>query len=1531
MTSLSGPGVRVLLIATSTHHGSYLPSVPSVARTFNDLRTVFTEQCGVRTDRLRLLLDPPDAQSMAEAVAEEAQRADTVLLVYFVGHGLLGPGGELYLAASGTDRLTPGMAGYQALSFSALCQALEVSRASSIVLVLDCCFSGRVSLRTAASVPGLAVEPAHGVYLIGSAEQLADAPSDAAHTAFSGALIEVLTSGDPRGPHPLTLDSLYDAVFQKLRDQQRPWPRRQAGDRSGRLAIAPNPARRTDELPAQEPPAPGRCPYPGLDAFRVEDADVFFGRDRMTERVLAAVGSRAEASEKPGLLVLVGASGSGKSSLLNAGLLAHLREGALLGSASWPCIRLTPGASPLRRLVAQLGAVAPDGFSALGAHSAAEAADLLREEPGLAADWLAGQISQTDPGEVQTDSPPARKLVVLVDQLEELFTLCQAEEDRSAFLQALTALATPVDGSLPQSVVVLALRADFYGQAVTHPELRAALDDGQLLVEPMDLAELRTTIEEPAAAGGLLLDEGLADVILHEFGAASHDRPEAGALPLLSHALWATWEKRAGTRLTVAGYRAAGGIAQAIAETAEREYAALDEVGQDAVRRMLPRLVRVGVDTTDTARPVDLSELLHGLPDIQAAQRAIDRFTTKARLLTADRDTVRISHEALLRAWPRLREWVDADRDWLRTGQQLADDAAAWEGASRDTSLLYRGNRLAAVRERAADAPTTAAALAPGPAAFMDASWRQERRGARRRRAAVVFFTVLALLASLGLASSVIFQRQASRAQERDLARFLASEAESVRTDQPGLAKQLSLLAYGIDAASGRGALSNSRNTPGVINDGEAANVLAYSANGRTLAIATDNAIVLRGPSGPDAARIEVGRPGPLALDRRGRLLAALTYPFDRPKSLEVTLRLWDVSDLTRPKQVLEMPVGGAGTALAMSADGRTSFIGTDTGQIRRWDISNRSTPRELPALTEHGKRVDSLVAAPTGGLLASASLDGKVLLWDVGKPGRTARLAALRTADIEESAVQPEEPLHRLDFDSSGRRLALPATQSPDILAGGMTLWSLDNPRTPRRIAAADLGQDTQPGRCGGERVKWLSLSPDGRQAVAKCDSMWQAWLSESPTVAPGTLAVGAGGQGFTGAGAGAVAFDPGHSDRLLNASADGIRVWNLPNAPAPGGRAFLPGRLSGAASIVYQMSGHKQLLAVNNNGSNALWDVTTPETPALLVRKPAPALEHGVAIALSADGSLLAAPELQGGRETGRLQLSSTSDPDGPPLAVFSGLDFGIRELAFSPSSPLLAVSAIGGKRDGQARPAIHIYDVSNPAKPRKTGRIEVNATSIKFSSDGHALTAIVALRDDREGKYQMEYSQRLQSWDVTDPAHPTKLWTRALPASGYGAAFAYRPDGALLALHHTGVLRLWRIERHKLVGDPVTVNIGSDTGPLAFSPDGTHLALTGQTRLGASSESRPELWDVTDPDTPVRESVLPGGEYDVTVALAFSPDGKTLAVGKEWGVTLWDTDPEHIIPGLCTTVGDPITRQQWKRYLPDRPYAPPCGTRK
>jgi len=1502
VTNLSGAGVRVLLIGTATHTGPTLTSVPTVAPTFRDLEKALTQHCGVPSGRLTALLDPPDAQTMARAVITAAQQAESVLLVYFIGHGMLGPGDELYLAACGTDTLTPGMAEHQALSFSALRQALESSRASSIVVVLDCCFSGRVSLGDRASAPAFTLAPVHGLYLIGSAEQLALAPPDAEHTAFTGELLDLLAHGDPRGQPSLTLDALYDGVFRKMRDRQGPLPRRQAGDQSGNLVIAPNPAMRAaPPVPTQEP-APGRCPYPGLDAFTVDDADTFFGREQMTGRVLAAVADTAGADE-PGPLVLVGPSGSGKTSLLNAGLLARLHDGGIPGSAGWPCLSLSPGTKPLRRLAALLDAASPD------------TAELLSRDPAHAAELVDRLVADR----------PDRRLVVLVDQLEELFVLCQDPAERVAFLRVLTTIATRSDEGPPRALVVLALRADFYGQAAEHPELLAALRDNQLLVEPMSPDELRAAIEAPAVNAGLDLDDGLADLILHELGATGDGPPSTGALPLLSHVLWATWRHRAGSRLTVAGYRAAGGISQAIATTAEQIYAALDPAGQEAVRRMLPRLVRVGHDVADTARPVDRAALVHGLPDASAAQQAIARLT-EARLLTLDRDMARISHEALLRAWPRLREWVDADRDWLRVRQQLADDADTWDRSNRDHSLLYRGNRLAALRERAAAAPAGAADLEPVPAEFMETSWRQERRGVHRRRRAVAILAVLAVLATAGLIGSVAFQRQAEQAQDRALARYLAAEAANIRDRQPGLAKQLALLAYGIDRESGHRPVFDSQSTPGQLNGETPAHDLASTADGKVLAIATGDAIDLRDRDGTTSGRVKGFITGPIAVARDGSLLAAATY--DDPTAVSATVRLWDITDLAHPRPRATLKADPTITSLALSVDGDTLYAGASTGDILLWDVADRASPRALPALAAHKAPVDSLAVSPKRDLLASTSLDGQGRLWDIADAVHPDIVKTLEVAKFTGTSATHLSPLHRAAFDRTGRLLAVPGTTNRDEQ---LHLWRIDDPRTPRRIEQQE--EYATPYSCTFG-ITSIAFSPKKDHLVSGCDGGWQLWVYATEPD-EGILVPGTSKKRDALDEVGAVVFDPVNAGRLLQATESGLLVWDVSNPGQPGARSYLPTTPSTGAQMAFASAGKRQLIAVETVGANTLWDVTDMTHSEILSKNPAPDMFTGAGIALSADGGTLASIEIfPKGHETHYgLRLRSTDAPDGPPLSTIEDLDNGIAGIAFSPTEPILVVADINGfVAENHTPPSIRVYDVADLRHPRQIARIAVDVRSFAFSPDGRTLTATATPEHDPV-EIRPNAGEELRSWDVSDPAHPAELWSRRLPPLAEYASFAYRPDGRLLAVYEsTGALRLWRVDRNRLVGElaDVSVGDGGGGGDLTFSPDGKHLALIGTPAQGGYDYQRPEIWDLTDPDAPVRQFYLPRNENGSQFyALAFSPGGTTLAVARaNAGIDLWDTDPERIVRNMCNAVGDPITPHQWEYYLPDRPYEPPCA---
>ncbi|MFI6803139.1 nSTAND1 domain-containing NTPase [Streptosporangium canum] len=377
------------------------------------------------------------------------------------------------------------------------------------------------------------------------------------------------------------------------------------------------------------------CPYPGLRSFTKDEARWFFGRKALASLVKERL-ERSLIDHRP--LVVVAPSGAGKSSLLQAGLLPDLEAGKLPGSRHWPQVLLTPTADPPAALAAKLAALTGAEEAELAAANPDELAALVRERLCLT---------------------PGGRVVLVVDQLEELFTLCPDERQRHRFVDALTGLTR---GAV--ALGLYGLRADFYGSCADFPHLRDALAERQVIVSAMTDDEVRQAVTLPAEDSGLSLATGLVDIILRDLRGATGQGSgtyRAELLPRLAHALRVMWLNREGDTLTVAGYHASGGIDGAIASTAEDEFASLTtEPARNAARLLFLGLVRIGDNGEATRRRRTRDELVRDAADPQAVEDVLDRFI-RARLLTqgAERKkgpvTIEVTHEALLWAWPQLR------------------------------------------------------------------------------------------------------------------------------------------------------------------------------------------------------------------------------------------------------------------------------------------------------------------------------------------------------------------------------------------------------------------------------------------------------------------------------------------------------------------------------------------------------------------------------------------------------------------------------------------------------------------------------------------------------------------------------------------------------------------------------------------------------------------------------------------------------------------------------------------------------------
>lgn len=1204
--------------------------------------------------------------------------------------------------------------------------------------------------------------------------------------------------------------------------------------------------------PGVMPPAPGMPPFKGLHFFDVADAHLFFGREVLTSRIIEHL------NDGDRFLAIVGASGSGKSSLVRAGVVA-----TLLPETGWDIHIMTPTADPVTALCRSISS--DSGVTT----DIAILRDAMYEDDHALFRFVEHSTSECD------------QLLFVVDQFEELFTLCRDAREQRVFLDNLLNAVTA-----PSPVaVVIALRADFYHHCAEHELLRKAIESHQMYIGAMTYEELCYAIVRPAQSNNWSFEPGLVDLMLEDIGAVPHRPPEPGALPLLSHALLETWKRRQGRTLTLRGYAEAGGVRGAIAQSAEAVYRALSPDRQAIARNIFLRLTEFGdvLMNTDSAlytrRRVPLEEM-HPTPTAESEIQMVLDTLVQARLVTVERDAIEVAHEALIREWPTLRTWLEADLEGLRIHRHLTEAAQVWVDGGRLTGDLYRGTRLAQVEEWAQAENRELNTLEDE---FLKASKHEMER--------------------------IEAERDAQRQRELDVIRNLA-EVQQRRAEERGrllhwigvaagllllIAIAAVFLGHGYRVASLESAsLARVNATTAAQNafvaaTAQAAEVQALEAREReseqrTLAEAMKLEALTQRDIAQQQARLNLvmSLVGQANIHQEKNSELALLLASEANTMLDSALtRGGLVSTLEHSPGRVHFLTGSAGSVetLAVSPDG-SMLVSAGAGEIRFWDAS---TGEPIPnPLTGLGDVVRDLSFMGDRQVLAALVNNQDkppfVLFWNIGQDARqNVPLGVLNSAHFSggiESYLTISPDGRYLALAGCGKPMSIPSGLAFCESGSGVTLWDissiLEGTGEIREVGFLDI-----PGEVynvafdpGGENVALVGCANyDANNCAQGFASLWQSDTGDVIELIQDAF--------------------KGHSVALLNSIAftpDGMHL-------AMGGCSY------------YDASG------VCMEGSVDLWDLVTFTSVAQLTTEG----ENGIqSLAISPDGQLIAI----GSSDTIRLWEPATQALKGMPMIGHTGhvlalaftpdgqtlfsagqdLKIGMWDLAlrggignrlalnpmpsfhidFAPDGYTIAESTVGGIQlwDAATGELLNVLQLNNA---------EGIVWDVDFSPDGEML-ASAGLSDGA-----------ITLWDIASMAPVGNPFVPEPGESAYSVAFS--PDGLLLATSGDGAgIWLWDVES-LITGTPVSRTLtghGYGGNPqIVFSPDGTLLASAGH-------DDTARLWDVA---AGVQVGKTLSGHDDNVLTVAFSPDGRVLAsAGQDTSIRLWDVATQDLIKELA-----------------------------
>ena len=1209
----------------------------------------------------------------------------------------------------------------------------------------------------------------------------------------------------------------------------------------------------------------GRCPYKGLDVFREEDAELFFGREMLVADLVERLGGSRT-------VFITGPSGSGKSSLVRAGLLPALQGGAIKNSDHWLYQTIKPGRDPIESMAL--------AFSRL---KSPELGKYFREnihEANILHECTEAALSSRED----------QRLVIFIDQYEEIFTQVSSEKERILFLDVLTQAARIENG---RAIFLFAMRSDFVSNCATYPKLNDLLNQQFVQIGAMQPDELVSAIAQPALRVGLQIDPDLIAQIINDM------EGEPGALPLMQFALKDLFDaeqaKGGVIALTRQAYLRRGGIQKSLERHADASFGKLEKHEQELARSIFSGLIEIGRGTQDTRRTALFDELVPASTKATEIGAIVSKLAD-ARLITTDeqagKDLVTIAHEKLIDAWPWLKKLVNENRDVIALQNEIAGDANEWEQQKRDPSYLYRGARLVNASEQL---ETKKLVLSGTANEFVQAGIARQRREKLVRYfsistiivsviAGVLLFSYLSTANSKKLAE---LSERSANTQQAIASTSLANAEEAQSQEKIALARQIAAQAQSIFMTGNSKqmiavllALQSMNMYPSI----EAVQVLQNSTIARsvsnmhhenmvgTIAFSPDGKYVVSGSWDRSARVWDAFSGGEIArMPHEGNVISVVFSPNSKyiaSGSWDNTARVWEA---TTGKEIARVTHEQRVNGVACSPDGKYVASGSDDHTARVWETT---TGQEIARMT-HQARVNVIAFSPDGNYIASGSDDHSVRVWEVVTGQEIAQFThegnviSLSyspdgsyvvsgssgnddyTARVWEATTGQE--IARTEYDDSVNSVAFSSDSQYVVSASGNHIVQVWEATTG--IEISQMIHDSN--------VRMAAFSPDGHYVVsASRDGTARVWETKTgKEIARMTHEDRVW----------AVSFSPDGRYAVSSSSDHTVRVWE-----ATIGREVARMSLDLRVwSVAFSLDG-KYIASGSGDHTARVWDVVTGEEITRVTH------EDGVnSVAFSPSSKYVVSGS---GDHTVRVWETETGKE-----VVRMTHDEGLKAVAFSLDGKYIA----SGSADRTAR----VWDVATGKEiSRVTHNDEVRA--VAFSPDGKYVVSGGLDRTTR-------------MWVV---ATGQEIENARMTHDGSVNALAFSPDGQYLAAGSGDqIIRIWEAATGKEV---LTLTHDSNVRSIAFSPDGNYI-------VSGSRDYTVRVWEVASGKEVTR--II----HDERInSVVFSPDGKYIVSGGEDNyVRIWLWRPADLQEKACTRLTRNLTQVEWEQYLGDEPYQPVC----